>query len=678
MSPGRGAAAHDPATRAGELRKLLEHYGYRYYVLDDPEIGDAEYDALLDELRAIEADHPELVTPESPTQRIGGEPVSDLVKVTHPEPMLSLANVRSAEELRAWIQRMRNHLAREGIDDPDFEYVAEPKIDGLAISLIYRDGVFERGATRGNGEVGEDVTHNLRTIGSIPLRLDTEDPPALLEVRGEVYMSLPDFAALNERRAEAGLSTFMNPRTSAAGTIRQLDPKLAAERPLSLWCYAIGVTEGLTLNTHWEALEWLRAHRFPVHPDVKKLISEDEVVAQCRSWEARRGSLEFEIDGVVVKVNQFELQRRLGVVGRDPRWAIAWKFPPTTAVTKLQQVAWNPGKFGDLHPYAVLEPVHVAGVTIKQATLHNEEDLARKDIREGEDVIVLRAGDVIPQVLSPAPHVAEHEDRPPPPLPPERCPVCDTPTVKPEGAVFTRCPNRDCPGRRWQLLTHFVGAMDIDGLGEKQVSLFMELGWVKTAADFYRLDAERIAEQTGFGAVSADKLVKAVEASKRQPFGRVLFALGIEEVGYVTGRNLAQQFRSIDALLTADTDAIEQTQGVGPKMARTIHDQLHEPQMESLIADLREQGLSLEEEGPPPGEGPLAGKTLVLTGTLPELTREQATEMITAAGGRVTGSVSRKTDYVVAGESAGSKLAQAERFGVAVIDEPGLRELVAG
>ena len=392
--------------------------------------------------------------------------------------MLSLANARSAEELRAWIQRMRNHLAREGIEDPEFEFVAEPKIDGLAISLLYRDGVFERGATRGNGEVGEDVTHNLRTIGSIPLRLDIDDPPPLVEVRGEVYMSLPDFAALNERRAEAGLSTFMNPRNSAAGTIRQLDPKLAAERPLSFWGYAIGVTEGLSLDTHWEALEWLRAHRFPVHPDVKKLTTEDEVVAQCRSWEERRGSLEFEIDGVVVKVNQFELQRRLGVVGRDPRWAIAWKFPPTTAVTKLHAIGWNPGKFGDLHPYAMLEPVHVAGVTIKLATLHNEEDLARKDIRDGEEVIVLRAGDVIPQVLSPAPHVAERDDRPPPPRPPERCPVCDTPTVKPEGAVFTRCPNRDCPGRRWQLLKHFVGAMDIDGLGEKQVSLFMELGWV--------------------------------------------------------------------------------------------------------------------------------------------------------------------------------------------------------
>jgi DNA ligase (NAD+) len=666
----------DFAARAAELREQLEHHGYRYYVLDDPEIGDAEYDALLDELRALEADHPELVTPDSPTQRIGGEPVSDLVKVRHPEPMLSLANARSSEELRAWIQRMRNHLAREGIQDPAFEFVAEPKIDGLAISLIYRDGVFERGATRGNGEVGEDVTHNLRTIGSIPLRLQTAEPPPLVEVRGEVYMSLPDFAALNERRAEAGLSTFMNPRNSAAGTIRQLDPKLAADRPLSLWCYGIGVTDGVTLETHWEALEWLRAHRFPVHPDVKKLTTEDGVVAQCRSWEQRRGSLEFEIDGVVVKVNQYELQRRLGVVGRDPRWAIAWKFPPTTAVTMLHAVHWNPGKFGDLHPYAVLEPVHVSGVTVKLATLHNEEDLARKDIRPGEEVIVLRAGDVIPQVLSPAPHVAERTDRPPPPAPPARCPVCDTPTVKPDGAVFTKCPNRDCAGRRWQLLTSFAGVMDIDGLGEKLVTLFMELGWVRTAADFYRLSAAQIAEQPGFGEVSAAKLVSAIEASKKQPFGRVLFALGIEEIGYVTGRNIAQQFRTVDALLDATPEQIEQTQGVGPKMATVIHEQLADQLMRDLIADLRGLGLRFEEEGPPPGDGPLAGKTFVLTGTLPDLTREQATEMIVAAGGKVTGSVSRKTDYVVAGDSPGSKLAQAERLDVPVIDEDGLRGLL--
>jgi len=602
--------------------------------------------------------------------------VSDLEKVRHPQPMLSLSNARSEEELRAWISRMRNHLAREGIEDPQFEYVAEPKIDGLAISLIYRDGVFERGATRGNGEIGEDVTHNLRTIGSIPLRLDLEDPPAMLEVRGEVYMSLPDFAQLNERRAQAGLSTFMNPRNSAAGTIRQLDPKLAADRPLSFWAYAIGATEGISFAAHWDALMWLREQRFPVHPDVQKLRTEDEVVGQCRAWEQRRGSLDFEIDGVVVKVNEVELQRRLGVVGREPRWSVAWKFPPTTAVTKLNDIGWNPGKFGDLHPYAMLEPVRVGGVTIKLATLHNEEDLARKDIRIGEDVIVLRAGDVIPQVLSPAPHMAERPDRPEPPRPPATCPSCGTPTVKPQDAVFTRCPNRDCPGRRWQLLTSFAGVMDIDGLGEKLVTLFMELGWVRTAADFYRLSAEQVAGQPGFGEVSAEKLVSAIEASKRQPFGRVLFALGIEEVGGVTGRNLAQRFRTIDALLNASAEEIEETQGVGPKMAVTIHEQLHDPLMLELIEDLRGLGLTFAEEGPPPGEGPLAGKTFVLTGTLPELTREQATELIMAAGGRVTGSVSRKTDYVVAGESAGSKLAQAERVGVPVLDEAGLRALL--
>jgi DNA ligase (NAD+) len=677
-----GAAKRQPETervadRVAELRRELEHHGYQYYVLDDPEVGDDVYDALLDELRAIEAEHPDLVTPDSPTQRIGGEPVSDLVKVRHPQQMLSLANVRSAEELRAWVLRMRNHLAREGIEEPQFEFVAEPKIDGLAMSLLYRNGLFERGATRGNGEVGEDVTHNIRTIASVPLRLEMDDPPALVEVRGEVYMSLPDFAALNERRAEAGLSTFMNPRNSAAGTIRQLDPKLVAERPLSFWAYQIGVTDGISFDSHWEALEWLRAHRFPVHPDVRKLETEDEVVAQCRSWEQRRGSLDFEIDGVVVKVNSAELQRRLGVVGRDPRWAIAWKFPPTTAVTKLNAIGWNPGKFGDLHPYAELEPVQVAGVTIKLATLHNEEDLVRKDIRAGEDVIVLRAGDVIPQVLSPAPHVAEHADRPPPSTPPRRCPVCDTPTVKPEGSVFTRCPNRDCAGRRWQLLKHFAGAMDIDGLGEKQVDLFMRLGWVRTAGDFYRLTAEQIAEQPGFGAVSAEKLIAAIADSKRQPFGLVLFGVGIEEVGYVTGRNLAQHFRSLDALLDADPEAIEQTQGVGPKMATVIHDQLSDVQMRALLTDLRQEGLTFIVEGPPPGEGPLAGKTLVLTGTLPELTREQATERIIGAGGRVTGSVSKKTDYLVAGDSAGTKLARAEKLDVTVVDEAGLLALLA-
>ncbi len=508
------------------------------------------------------------------------------------------------------------------------------------------------------------------------MQLDMKDPPALVEVRGEVYMSLPDFAALNERRAEAGLSTFMNPRNSAAGTIRQLDPKLAADRPLSLWCYGVGATGGVSFDAHWDALQFLRNHRFPVHPDVVKLEAEEEVVKQCQAWEDRRGSLEFEIDGAVVKVNQVDLQRRLGSVGREPRWAIAWKFAPTTAVTKLTKIGWNPGKFGDLHPYAMLEPVHVAGVTVKLATLHNEEDLQRKDIREDEEVIVLRAGDVIPQVLSPAPHVAERPDRPPPPRPPERCPVCDTPTVKPEESVFTKCPNRECPGRRLQLLDHFVGAMDIDGLGEKRVLLFVDLGWVRTAADFYRLNGERIAALDGFGEMSAQKLVGAVEASKRQPFGRVLFAIGLEEVGEVTGRNLAQHFRTIDALLSASPEQIQEAQGIGPKMAKVIHEQLHDEQMLKLVEDLRAQGLRFEEEGPPPGEGPLAGKTLVLTGTLPTLTREQATEQIIAAGGKVTGSVSRRTDYVVAGESPGSKLAQAEKLDVPVLDEELLQALI--
>ena len=664
-----------PAERAAELRRELAEHNHRYYVLDDPVVGDDAYDALLDELRRIEAEHPDLLTPDSPTQRVGAEPVSKLEKVRHLQPMLSLANARSEEELRAWVARMRSHLAREGIEDPSFRFVAEPKIDGLAISLVYRDGVLERGATRGNGEVGEDVTHNLRTIPTIPLGI--EDAPPLLEVRGEVYMSLPDFQALNERRAEAGLSTFMNPRNSAAGTIRQLDPQLAAERPLSMWCYGIGVTEGLRLGSHWESLEWLREHGFRVNGDVQVLESEDEVVAQCLSWQERRGALDFEIDGVVVKVDDVELQRRLGVVGRDPRWAIAWKFPPTTAVTTLNEVRWNVGKFGDLHPFAELEPVHVGGVTVKRATLHNEEDLARKDVRPGDEVIVLRAGDVIPQVVSPAPHAVERKDRSPVPRPPERCPFCDTPTVKGPG-VFTKCPNRDCPERRWQLLATFAAVMDIDGLGEKQVATFLELGLIRTAGDFYRLTEEQLRELDGYGEVSARNLVASIQASKERPFGVVLFAVGIEGVGYVTGRNLAAQFRSVDALLAATPEQIAETPGIGPIVAQLIHDQLADDQMRELLEDLRQLGLHLEQEGPPPGEGPLRDQTFVLTGTLPDLTREEAQERIMAAGGKVTGSVSRKTSYVVAGESPGSKLAKAEKLGVPVLDEAGLLALLDG
>jgi DNA ligase (NAD+) len=663
--------------RAQELRKLLEYHSRRYYVLDDPEIGDDQYDALLDELRAIEREHPELLTPDSPTQRVGGEPVSRLEKVHHLEQMLSLGNVRSEEELRAWVERMRNHLAREGITEPRFQYVVEPKIDGLAMSLVYRDGVLERGATRGNGEIGEDVTHNLRTIGTIPLTV--QDAPPLVEVRGEVYMSLADFTTLNERRAEAGESTFMNPRNSAAGTIRQLDPADAAKRPLSFWAYQVGVSDGLAFERHSQALDWLRAHDFPVNPDIKLLDSEEQVVEQCLAWQQRRGELDFEIDGVVIKVDDLALQHRLGSVGRDPRWAIAWKFPPTTAVTRLEKVMWNVGKFGDMRPYAVLAPIEVGGVRIGMATLHNEEDLARKDIRAGEDVIVLRAGDVIPQVVSPAPHVVEQKGRPRRPKPPAKCPFCGTPTIKPEGAVFTKCPNPVCPGRAWQLLKHFVsrGAMDIDGLGEKQVALLQEKGLVTTAGDFYRLTEGQLIELEGFGEISAKRLVAALEASKERPFARVLFALGIEEVGEVTGRNLAQRFRDIDALLSAAPEQIAETAGVGEKMAALITTQLANERMQALIKDLREIGLQFAEDGPAPSEGPLNDKTLVLTGTLPQWSREQATERIMAAGGRVTTSVSKKTDYLVAGESAGSKLAKAERLEVPVLDEDGLRALLA-
>ena len=669
--------SEEPAVRVAELRRLIEHHGERYYALDDPEIGDDAYDALVEELRALEREHPELRSADSPTQRVGAEPVDRLEKVTHLEPMLSLANVRTEDELRAWIARMEGHLAREGIAAPRFRFVVEPKVDGLAISLLYRDGELQRGATRGNGEIGEDVTHNLRTIGSIPATV--VDAPPLLEVRGEVYMSTSDFSALNERRAEAGLSTFMNPRNSAAGSIRQLDPGLAAERPLSMWCYQVGVSEGISFQTHWDALAWLREHDFRVNGDVKLIEGDAEVIAQCRDWEARRGELDFEIDGAVVKVDDLELQRRLGAVGREPRWAVAWKFPPSTAVTKLLAVHWNVGKFGSLHPFAEVEPVAVGGVTIRQATLHNEEDLARKDLRPGEDVIVLRAGDVIPQVVSPAPHVAEHEHRPPKPTPPRQCPFCGTETVKPADAVFSKCPNVACPERRWQLLKHFVarGAMDIDGLGEKQVALLQRRELIRTPADYYRLAPEQLAELDGFAETSARNLVAAIDASKQRPFANVLFGLGIEEVGAVTGRNLALRFRSIDALLDANAEQVAETPGIGEKMAQTIVAQLNDESMRALIEDLRELGLQLSESGPAPGEGPLAGRTVVLTGTLPVLSREQATELVQAAGGRVVSTVSKRTDYLVAGERPGSKLEKAEKLDVPVLDEAGLRELVA-
>jgi DNA ligase (NAD+) len=663
--------------RAEELRRELAVHNRRYYVLDDPLVGDDEYDALLDELRGIEAEHPELRTPDSPTQRVGAPPLDRFEQVEHAEPMLSLANARNEEELRAWETRIRNHLKRLDISAAEFSYTTEPKIDGLAISLTYEDGVLVRGATRGDGRVGEDVTQNLRTIGAIPLRID--DPPSLVEVRGEVYLPIADFKALNERRAEAGEPAFANPRNSAAGSIRQLDPALAAERPLSIWCYGFGATRGLDLSTHSEEVEWLRACGFKVNPDTEHHPGIDSVVKRCRWWEERREQLDYEIDGVVVKVDERALWRELGVVGREPRWAIAWKFAPTTATTKLLDVVWNVGRTGHLVPFAMLEPVHVGGVTVSTATLHNEEDLARKDVRVGDEVVVMRAGDVIPQVVSPL--VQRRPKRTRRVKPPKKCPICGTPTVKPEDAVFTICPNRaGCPGQSFQHVKHFVskGAMDIDGLGEKQAMRFLQEELISDVADIYELGEERLIGLEGFGEVSARNLLAAIEASRSRPFKRVLYALGLPGVGYVTAEALADHFGSIDALHEADPERVEEVEGVGPIMAVQIAESLADEPTWQLVERLREKGLRMQQD---PSErraagGSLEGKTLVLTGTLPELTREEAAALIKAAGGKVINSVSKKTDFVVAGENPGSKLAKAEKLGTEILDEAGLREIL--
>jgi DNA ligase (NAD+) len=670
------AELQEAAQRAEELRKQLEYHNHRYYVLDDPEVSDADYDALLNELRDLEAEHPELRTPDSPTQRVGAEPLDKFEQVRHLQPMYSLANARNEEELAAWVLRSERYLARQGVQMGDVHFVTEPKIDGLAISLVYENGVLVRGATRGNGEIGEDVTTNLRTIGAIPLRV--EDAPPLLEVRGEIYMPLAAFAKLNEERAAAGEPTYANPRNTAAGSIRQLDPQLTASRPLSIWCYSVGALEGLSFETHSESLEWLRSHGFKVSRDVGVHDTVDEVVAACRAWEERRDRLDFEIDGVVVKVDDLDLQRQLGVVGREPRGAIAWKFAPTTATTILRGVAWNVGRTGHMVPFAQLEPVQVSGVTVKLATLHNEEDLRRKDVRDGDEVIVMRAGDVIPQVVSPTAKAQQRKDRREPPSPPERCPACNTPTIKPEGGVWTICPNRTgCPGQVFQAVKHFVGAMDIEGLGEENARRFLDIGLIENMADIYELTVERLAELEGFGEVSAGNLVRAIEESKQQPFHLVLFALGLPGIGFVNARNLARHFRSVDRLLDASEEELTEVEGMGPIMAKTVHQTLSEERTRKLIERLRGYGLQMEEEGPaPPAEGPLVGKTVVLTGTMPNLTRPEATARIEAAGGKVTGSVSKKTDYLVAGADPGSKLTKAQELGTEVLDEEGLVALL--
>jgi DNA ligase (NAD+) len=665
------------AQRAAELRQELERHNRLYYVRDEPEVGDDVYDELLDELRAIEADNPELRIPDSPTQRVGAPPLDRFAQVEHHEQMLSLGNARNEEELRAWENRLANHLKRLDIAASEFSYTTEPKIDGLAISLTYEDGVLVRGATRGDGRIGEDVTQNLRTIGSVPLRIP--DAPELIEVRGEVYLPIAAFKALNERRAEAEEPTFANPRNSAAGSIRQLDPALAAERPLSTWSYGIGAVRGLDLPTHMDEVEWLRDRGFKVNPDTAHHQGVEGVVKRCHWWEERREALDYEIDGVVVKVDEKALWRELGVVGREPRWAIAWKFPPTTATTTMKKVVWNVGRTGHLVPFAMLEPVHVGGVTVSTATLHNEEDLARKDVRNGDEVVVMRAGDVIPQVVSPKLPRKNRSARKP--RPPKECPNCGTETVKPEGAVFTICPNRTgCPGQSFQHVKHFVskGAMDIDGFGEKQAMRFLEEGLIVDVADIYDLTEEQLVAMDRFAEISARNLVAAIEGSKQRPFKRVLYALGLPGVGYVTAEALADHFGSIDALHEADPERIEEVEGVGPIMAFQIAESLADEPTWALVEKLKEKGLRLEadESERRASGGPLEGKTVVLTGTLPELTREEAAALVKSAGGKVTNSVSKKTDYVVAGDSPGSKLAKAESLGTEVLDEAGLLALL--
>ena len=673
----RESKSADPAARADELRHQLEHHNELYYQKDDPEIGDDSYDALIDELRALEAEHPELETPESPTQRVGGTPLSRFEQVSHPEPMLSLANARSEEDMRAWEKRIANLLKRFDITAAETSYVTEPKIDGLAISLVYENGKLVRGATRGDGRIGEDVTHNLLTIDDIPKKI--EDAPEMIEVRGEIYYPRSGFIRMNSERAEAGESTFANPRNAAAGTIRQLDPKIAASRPLAMWCYGIGTRKGVQHETHHDEIEWLREHGFAVEGEIERHEGIDSVVSKCTWWEERRESLDYEIDGVVVKVNERALWRELGVVGREPRWAIAWKFPPITATTELKHVVWNVGRVGNLIPFAQLEPVGVGGVTVSQATLHNEEDLARKDVREGDIVVVTRAGDVIPQVIAPLIQRREGK-RLRKAKPPKKCPRCDTPTVKPEDSVFTICPNRrGCPGQTFQRVKHFTAVMDIEGFGEKLSYRFLDEGLISDQADVYDITQADLEGLEGFGEISARNLKGAIDASKSEPFSIVLFALGLPGIGYVTAQALAEHFGTVDALLEASSEQIEEVEGVGPITAAQIADELAEEPIRDLIARLRERGLRFELD---PAErraqgGPLEGKTFVITGALPNLSRDEASSRIKRAGGKVTGSVSKKTDYVVAGDSPGSKLAKAEDLGVEVIDEAALEKLLA-
>jgi len=665
--------APDLAARAAELRALLTRYNEEYYVRDAPSVSDAEYDALLHELQELEAAHPELRTPDSPTQRVGAKPSAAFSAYEHRVPMLSLGNAFGDEELRAWHARLTKQLGHEA---PAF--TVELKIDGLAVSLRYRHGLFESGATRGDGVMGEDVSSNLKTVRSIPLRMHGE-APALLEVRGEVYMRRSDFERLNERRVADGEPPFANPRNSAAGSLRQIDPAATAQRPLRFFAYGAGESEpALGVTSQWELLRALDAFGFPVNQEARRFESFDDVLRFCREWERKRHDLDYGTDGVVVKVDSLALQRELGSVGREPRWAVAFKYPPEEVNTRLLSIEVNVGRTGSVNPYAVLQPVVVSGVTVSMATLHNEDYVRKKDIRAGDIVTVRRAGEVIPEIVGPV--VSARGDKHLPEFRlPTKCPVCGTPIVRAEGEAMAYCPNSVCPAQVIERLNHFAsrGALDIEGLGERMSYALVEAGFVHDVGDVYSLRAEDVLQLQRTGEKLVANLLGNIEKSKQRPFARVLYALGIRFVGFQNAQLIADAVGDMDrlaAMSEADLQTIEQ---IGPRIAASVANFFAQAANRKVVEKLRAAGVTLR--GPVKARasgGPLAGKTFVLTGTMPTLSREQASELIAAAGGKVAGSVSKKTDYVVAGEAAGSKLAKAESLGIRIIDEAGLRGLL--
>jgi DNA ligase (NAD+) len=656
--------------RAAELREVLDYHLYRYHVLDDPEVTDAEYDRLYDELVALEEANPKLVTPGSPTQRVGAPPSEKFVKVQHPSPMGSLEKVTTDEALDKWHQDLCKRLGTS-----DVAYVTEPKIDGLSINLIYEDGVFVRGATRGDGRQGEDVTPNLRTIKAISMRMqlaEGETPPQLLEVRGEVYLPLSGFNQLNERLIAEGKKPTPNPRNAAAGSLRLKDSTITAERPLSIWIHGLGQRDGLPADGHWESLEWLRAHGFRTNPYAERHETVESVAAACRDWEKRRIELDYEIDGIVIKVDSFDQQRRLGALHDRPRWARAFKWAPMTAETKLNKIHIRVGRTGALNPWAQLEPVEVGGVTVSQATLHNEEDINRKDIREGDNVIVQRAGDVIPQVVGP---VLPHAKGTKPFKMPKKCPLCGVDVVKPEGEAMHRCPNRACPSRGLESLINWVqAAADIEGVGEQSVRRLWDLGLVRSLPELYRLTKEQLMELEGYGDISATNAIESIEASKQVPFNRVLFGLNIPDVGWVTAQNLARHFENVDRLLSAAQEDILEVEGIGPERAEAIAEWFSDDANRALVEELRSLGLRFEiGDELKPVEGPLTGNTYVITGTLEALTRDEAAAALEAKGAKVLNSVSVKTTGLIVGEEPGnSKLMKARKVEVPILSEADL------